>query len=248
VIADEELAQYLSEPLRHPFYGVELISPEQLTEAEATTIPRWWIDSHNGADPVATALAAWEAAIPGKLPRVTREIRASVRTVKLCRATMTESGSTAIVIAYIFDQSDASHFDVGYGLEPVREEDRHRFTAGIEPGFEAFYTTVQNGFFQDHPFGLMPAQRMQPATVVGERDDFEYLIRTADGYAALPESEWPDLNQLVAVCLDVAGNAVTLDVGDGDGRAWELWDNGFERVEGTVWDSIDRWLARLLGV
>ncbi|MFZ2175300.1 MAG: hypothetical protein WAW17_14965, partial [Rhodococcus sp. (in: high G+C Gram-positive bacteria)] len=60
--------------------------------------------------------------------------------------------------------------------------------------------------------------------------------------------ELPDIDQLVGVCRDASDNAVTLDIRDDAGCAWEMWHGGLERVEGTVWDSIDKWVARLFGV
>lgn len=104
VTTDDKTARLLA---RHPFHDLEPIIADQLSEDEAGTIPQWWIDTQTSSNPVEVALRVWDSAIPGRLPRTTQIIRDSAPTITLCRATLSEDGRTAIVLAYIFGESSS---------------------------------------------------------------------------------------------------------------------------------------------
>lgn len=238
---------------QHPFHALEPVSIEQLRQSEIRTIPQWWIDTQTSSDPVGVALGAWNAAIPGKLPRVMRIIEQAAPTIRLARATLSEGGRVAVVLVYVFGEPYA-YYPAAFALAPLPQAELPLFDARVEQGIEAFYTQVQNGFFQEDVIGLMPAQNMPRITNWRGASDFEYVSQHRDpvtnnlSFQAVPKSDYPDIAQLVGVCLDVTGNAVTLDIRDTAGRTWEMWHGGLERVEGTLWDSIDSWIARLFGV
>ncbi|MCQ4120701.1 hypothetical protein [Rhodococcus tibetensis] len=243
---DQEVAQLLS--TRNPFHDLEPINVDQLSDDEAGTIPRWWSDTQTSSNPVDVAIRAWEDAVPGGLPRTTPIIRDAAPTIRLCRATRYGEVRTEIVLAYIFGESDSSYYAVGYGLAPLAQKELPLFAAGVEPGLERFYTTVQNGFFNEDFIGLMPAQDMPRISNFGEAADFKYVAQSRDpvtnelrDFVKIPESELPDIDH-------ISDNAVTLDIRDDTGRVWEMWHGGLERVDSTIWDAIDKWVARLFGI
>ncbi|QTJ69414.1 hypothetical protein HYG77_30365 [Rhodococcus sp. ZPP] len=249
---DQKVVQLLA--TRHPFHDLEAINADQLSDDEAGTIPRWWIDAQTASNPVDVALRAWENAIPGQLPRTTLIIRDAAPSLRLCRATLSESGRTAVVLAYIFGEANPSYFQVAYGLAPLQHNEIPLFTAGIDHGLRTFYTTVQNGFFNEDPIGLMPAQDMPRISNFGEAADFEYVGQSRDPvsnelrFVEIPESELPEIDQLVGVCRDASDNAVALDTRDDSGRVWEMWHGGLERIDKTLWEAIDEWVTRLFGI
>ncbi|MCQ4118414.1 hypothetical protein [Rhodococcus tibetensis] len=113
---------------------------------------------------------------------------------------------------------------------------------------------MQNGFFNEDPIGLMSAQQMPRISNFGEAADFEYVSQSRDPasnelrFVKFPESELPDIDQLVGICRDASDNTVTLDIRENTGRTWEMWHGGLERVDSTIWDAIDKWGARLCGI
>ncbi len=252
VTTNQEFVQLLA--TRHPFHDLEAIDAGQLSDDEVGTIPRWWIDAQTSSNPVDVALRAWENALPGQLPRITRIIRDAAPAIRLCRATLSEGGRTAMVLAYIFGKANPSYFQVAYGLAPLPQNEIPLFTAGIDHGLRTFYTTVQNGFFNEDPIGLMPAQDMPRISNFGEAADFEYVGQSRDPvnnelrFVEIVKSELPDIDQLVGVCRDASDNAVALDTRDDTGRVWEMWHGGLERVDKTLWEAIDEWVTRLFGI
>lgn len=219
--------------------SVSLIHADQLTEAEAAIVPRWWLDvvRMDLSDGFARVINEWNAVLPNLLPQFTSWLRSSAvglflgrsdidKTPLLAYACMTNTGRALCWIGYP-PSSEPANANLDLNGVPTLV---HAFITQLHDGFRLL-THGNNAF--------LPARKWFALGDVVGPESLEFV----------GDRPAPDVDQLVCFFFDFGSSSVCFELtgSQTDSRAgWVAFDDQVEAVD-DIWAVIDRWLLSLVG-
>ena len=229
----DQLASQLADPA---FDSAELVSPDQLTDAERQQIPSWWLEAAvlDSAEAMEIAAAQWNLVLPGTFANSLELFRARSAGLHLARL---GSDNSAVVLVYALHSGsvdvDVYPFVCWYADPPTEQLVSRLIDAERLPeDVRLFYTRLHDSF-QLAGFGSTGfIQSNETFALDGDPDDFEY---ETDGVRR------PDPTSLVSLLLSARGNlCIELKTGSDDDHAtgWLAYDSTLEDV-GPLWNAFD---------
>jgi hypothetical protein len=230
----EQLARQLATP---GYDSAVLVSPHDLTDSERQALPPWWSDVVLlGADEaMEVAVAQWNAALPGKLPRFLALLQEHSAGLYLARI---GARGDRVVLIYALNNSSAEYqgehpFVCWYGQPPTERLvngriDVERLPQSVRTIYTALHDHLRVAAFGATGFILSYAMF---ALDIGS-SDLEY---DTDGVYQ------PDPADLVTLLLSAHGNLcveLTDGTDDDDATGWLSYDSTLEDV-GPLWHAID---------
>ncbi|WP_133176605.1 hypothetical protein [Mycobacteroides abscessus] len=238
-------------------YTTELITVDQLDDAERAKLPAAWLDilRHDEHETVQAAIQAWQRCMPDRFPEFLAGFAQNGFGVYLARSTRPEPEAAHTTLVYAFDNPDLypARFHYRLGFLPNTDPELPEYWPNMPVELQAFYRELHDGFLDEigaAPGGLERVANFWPLGNEGpDPADVIYIGRDSTGNKyELPEAQWPDLTKLIPVCRNRGRARILIDISrPAPEAAWEWWDGDLEAVP-ALWPDLDLWLVRIFDI